>query len=672
MIKFNLSIKLVIGYALMAVLLIICGLAGYIAANKLSDVSDFLVNEARFTVQGALQTSNGVREQIQVMDEILTGRITKDIDTALNSAKENTNKAYQSMIDAGLIADDQLQQMNIAQKAFNDALKPLMDNQKNYQNTYNLMIENADALKNQLTLLNEHANRIIVERETNWDTNQAADSQQTEEWFAATAATEAKLALFAQLYYYQRFISQEDKKTIEELMKNTLNDLDIYIEDLSSMEISESIPKDSSKSFANSFTSMLKQHKKLYADSKKLFLELQQKRHTYTTKANQLLEQTLAIENISDSIINNEIAKIKSLKKSAFFSILITVLIGLGIVVAAYWVALRIVVCPVRNVAHKLNDISQGGGDLTQSLTITGNDEITDLSRGFNSFTGKIRHLIGDLVEAIGQLSNTSVDLANQSNDTQTQMNAQQAATTTISNAMDDMSIKVESVTQAADDAQVSMQKMDETLEQSQLVITSTLNSINEFAGYIESANTVIGELNHDSQEIGSVLDVIQGIAEQTNLLALNAAIEAARAGEQGRGFAVVADEVRTLASRTQDSTTEIKAIIDRLQQGSSKAATVMEKSQELAKETVSKTGSASESLTTITSSILALGDNIKNISTAASSQNQQAISMQQNLTDIRQITAETTTGNKHMSEITANLNQLASQLQQLVGNFKI
>ena len=672
MLKLNLRIRLLIGYSLMGLLLVICGWAGYSAAQSMARTSDFLVNEAKDTVEGAMRTANAVRTEIALVEEILDDRSGDDARGALKAADQLIADSVRRISEAGLLPEDQLQRMNSALQGYRNTLYPLLQSNDAYVEAYRTMIADADALNARLIALLNMANRSIEQMEMNWDSNEAANSHQTEEWFAASAATEARLALFSRLYYFQQFLGQKNLDQIRQRMTDSESDLQIYIEDLASMALTEKVPEDSSRSWSSILSDLLDRHRSGFASARQAYLDLQNLRQAYASQADTLLRQAENINELSSGVIREKIADIQGVKSSAFMTIVMTVVIGVALVILSYWVSVRTIVKPVQDVAAKLRDISEGEGDLTHSLQVSGNDEISELARGFNEFMDQIRQLIVQLVHAIDQLGMTSARLTEQSGETLDQMTRQQQASDGVSAAMQDMSTKVDSVCDAAQQADQSMREMDETLGSSQQVIGVTLDSIHQFVDDIHAASRVIDALNHDSQQIGSVLDVIQGIAEQTNLLALNAAIEAARAGEQGRGFAVVADEVRTLASRTQDSTTEIKAIIERLQAGSSQAVEVMSTSQKKAEETSDKTSSASHSLSTITDNIRGMGQIIAQITAAASSQNQQADLMHQNLANIRQITEGTAGSSQNMSAVTRELNDLALQLQSIVGRFKV
>ncbi len=212
----------------------------------------------------------------------------------------------------------------------------------------------------------------------------------------------------------------------------------------------------------------------------------------------------------------------------------------------------------------------------------------------------------------------------------------------------------------------------DDESNQGRGVVQETIDTIDSLASDIGQAVQVINQLEENSDNIGGVLDVIRGIAEQTNLLALNAAIEAARAGEQGRGFAVVADEVRTLAHRTQESTQEIQSMIESLQSGARNAVEVMNKSNERSQVCVTKAASAGESLTSITSSVKQINDMNLQIATAAEEQTSVAEEINRNVLQIRTLVEGTTSGARQTSAASMELTKLATALQALVGQFKI
>jgi len=248
----------------------------------------------------------------------------------------------------------------------------------------------------------------------------------------------------------------------------------------------------------------------------------------------------------------------------------------------------------------------------------------------------------------------------------------QQSETSQVVAAMNEMTATVQEVARNATEAASAASSADSAAAEGKRVVIGTMSAIESLSSEINAAANVIGQLEKDSENIGTVLDVIKGIAEQTNLLALNAAIEAARAGEQGRGFAVVADEVRTLASRTQQSTQEIQEMIEKLQVGAQSAVKVMDESRAKAEDSVTQAASAASSLETITNSVSLINDMNTQIATAAEQQSAVAEEINKNILNISDIVDRTADGASQTSTASDELANLAIQLQQLVNQFKV
>jgi methyl-accepting chemotaxis protein len=343
---------------------------------------------------------------------------------------------------------------------------------------------------------------------------------------------------------------------------------------------------------------------------------------------------------------------------------------GIACGLAIYALVHVMLLVRLKRICEIANAISRN--DISHTCTMQSNDMIGDIVDAFNQMAANLRNMIGQITGVTSQLAAAAEETSTITEETSRGVQAQQSEIDSIASAMNEMTSTVQEVARNAADASTAAQTADSEAKSGALVATEAIGGIESLVNEVDSAAQVIRNLEQESENIGSVLDVIRGIAEQTNLLALNAAIEAARAGEQGRGFAVVADEVRTLASRTQQSTQEIQDMILRLQSGAGNAVKVMESAQSKAQQSSDLVEKAAESLGMIAGSVAAINDMNTMIASAAEEQSAVAAEMQSNMNNIREVADHSAEGAQQTAEASEELARLAAEQQKLMAQFKV
>lgn len=350
-----------------------------------------------------------------------------------------------------------------------------------------------------------------------------------------------------------------------------------------------------------------------------------------------------------------------------------------GLVVSLLMVMLMALWLIYRNVIqHRmdhLNDamdeIAHGDGDLTAQLDESGNDEITHLSRAFNRFTGHIREMVQQMADTSESLNDTSEAMNQIALDNSHRLERQAQETNQAATAINEMAATVADVAKNAAEAAQAAQTANQVSINGHKVVDATRRDIDGLSGNINNAMDAIHKLEEQSENITGMVNVIQGIAEQTNLLALNAAIEAARAGEQGRGFAVVADEVRNLAGRTQEATEEIQQVISALQADTNNAVSLMKESCTQAEQTVEQAEAANDALNAISSSVGQITSMNDQIASASEEQSAVAMEIEQNIMAINQMSDESAHTSEQTAENSNHLTALSHELSALVSRFK-
>lgn len=373
---------------------------------------------------------------------------------------------------------------------------------------------------------------------------------------------------------------------------------------------------------------------------------------------------------LSDKLTASQNAKRDADSQQARSMLTIATALALLFGVIAAWAITRQIVIPLSQTLVAVERVASG--DLTHNLSVDRRDELGQLQGSIQRMTVSLRELIGGIGDGVTQIASAAEQLSAVTEQTSAGVNSQKVETDQVATAMHQMTATVQEVARNAEEASEAAVAADQQAREGDKVVNEAIVQIERLASEVSHSTEAMGELKRESDKIGSVLDVIKSVAQQTNLLALNAAIEAARAGEAGRGFAVVADEVRSLAQRTQKSTEEIEVLIAGLQNGTQQVATIMDASHDLTVSSVELTRRAGSSLESITRTVSAIQSMNQQIAAAAEQQSATAEEINRSVLNVRDVSEQTSAASEETAASSMELARLGTHLQGLVGRFRV
>lgn len=667
------AVKIIGGFAIISILLVITSV---ISLSNLSTINESTQQQNELAIP-TLKASNTLALEISQMSNLtLKGYYQSDLTLLakeLEEYKAITNQFESQLSQLKTIVSKEntllsnLQKVDGVYGSFNQSALSLFDNHK-------LSIEKQQQLSSEIDTLEEKADDAVMLLLDLAD-HKLADtklqraitlSEQLENQFNSivSSAFEYRDTLSestAELIESElSFSKSEAQKSIDDIMSelNTYKITSVAEEVSAAFEEIKTLLSSSNGiiSYKNDQLKANKQARTMLANVEKT-----------ASEANDILDRQVELANKTTVSASKQVEDAVSSGNSQTMIIMVISII-IAIVIARF--TLISITRPLSRVNKMLNIVASG--DLSHKLDESGQDEFAELARNCNSLVDSLRSLIESIVNRSAQLAAAAEQTSAVTAQSTTAIEEQRNQVEQAASATTEMSSTAQSVLASANDALGEIKHADDEAERVKQISARNRQTIEQLANEVDSAAQVINQLQQDSASIGGILDVIRGIAEQTNLLALNAAIEAARAGEQGRGFAVVADEVRTLASRTQESTSEIQTMIEALQTGAGKAVTVMDAGKSKASDCVNQSEEADKALETITHAVHEAFDRSSQIATAAEEQSVVAHEISENLESIVAIAEQTTAGSQQTATSSSEVARLSEELQQSVQEFKL
>ncbi|EOW9379176.1 methyl-accepting chemotaxis protein [Vibrio cholerae] len=630
--------KILVTFSVVGILVTALGIWTIKTMYSSSSGLSYIVGPAWDTADGAMETTIQIEAQMLAVNRLILGEDSQRVEQILNTAITEVDTSSSRMIEAGLLSAAQTQQFSQFNSQYQQSRNALITSYKNYIETkksYDKATQVLVDFGEKLEILGDSA---VEELEREPNRNITWQSDVMERWQAADGGMESNIGLLWKLYYTQRLLDGQDDATQIKAIEQAIEfQKQANSEMFSTGRFTISAGEEwKNASYEEVFSQLNSQHEQAMMAVIESYRNYRQIYQEYTVTSLALLDFIAELEELADSKVEQQAVLILDGQAWAISSFKVLIIIALLVLLLLGWILVNQILSPIQRLQERVTDISEGNGDLTLRVNITTQDEFGELGKSFDKFIEKIQNLIADITQSTNLAKTAAVDLSATFKVTAEAVNKQTFEVNTISNATTAMTAISSQVISGAREISQSVLNIDKNAQSTLSNVRQAAQSVNELVAEVTQGTETINSLKNHVTSIEPVLADINGIAEQTNLLALNAAIEAARAGEQGRGFAVVADEVRSLATRTQGSTNTIQQSITQLRSSADESVRVINNSMLKGTQTTEITSQAEESLHQVAIEISRLTQMNQQTSDAITHQEQSVTSIASSLSHLQ------------------------------------